>query len=290
MIFSEKKIILDEILEEANNLPSMPTVLDKILKHIDNPLSIAKDFEGLIATDPTLTLRLLKLANSAYFGYPGSIVNIAEAIKIIGFKAVRMMVLAISAYQLIGFEIEQYGLKKGELWIHSYSCALMAQEISSVLDIKQENEEFFVCSLLHDIGKILINKYLVKNNKSLDFEFNENDEVSEDNIITQEQEKIGYSHAFLTYKITKNWGLPDLVYNSIKYYPEPSTAPEKYKQTSEIIKLANSLTNNMFNGFDFGTKVKITDTKTLNKFNLDKKTINKINEDIKDLINNLDFF
>ena len=86
--------LVDALIEELERLPAQPSIAMRVVWIADDPGSSAKDLAGVIAADPSLTARVLKLANSAYYGLSGRVANVGFAVTVIGFPTVRAMATA----------------------------------------------------------------------------------------------------------------------------------------------------------------------------------------------------
>ena len=137
----EGKLNLETILEEANNLPALPAIVSEVMKMIDDPETTANDFQNLIIRDPVLVSRILRLANSAFYGYSREIVTISEAIIIIGLDTLKSLIIAISAHELLSRSFDGYKMKQGDMWKHSLFCAMVARTMVKDLYI-QDTEKY----------------------------------------------------------------------------------------------------------------------------------------------------
>ncbi len=150
-----------KIFSEPESLPTLPHIINQVLDQIDSPQSDAKDFQNIISQDPILTAKVLKMSNSAYYGFSREIVTLSEAVIVLGLETLKSLVIAASAYKSLNKEFKSYTLNKGDLWNHSLATAISARYLAKELNY-QATEKFFITGLLHDIGKILLSKYLDK--------------------------------------------------------------------------------------------------------------------------------
>lgn len=135
-------------IENIGTLPTMPGTLKKISAVIGKPGVTLNELSRFVASDPSLTTKVLKMINSAVYGFPGRIASVSHAIMLLGLNVVKGLLLGISV-----FEIMQQVM--GGLWEHSFSCAVAARAIAEKKGVK-DPEEVSVAALLHDFGKVIM--------------------------------------------------------------------------------------------------------------------------------------
>lgn len=233
----EIRVTLEKILEEAENLPVIPTILIELLKQLENPKSSAKDLQKVIEKDQSLTAKVLKIANSAYYGYPRNISAISEAVVVLGFNTIHSLALAMLTRQLISTSAIGYGFKKGQLWKHSLATALLAKYISQRLKLVEYTEKIFTGGLLHDIGKLLLDSYVRKiKNQILSDAL-----LGDMELIEAEEKRLGLNHAVVGAELAKKWNFPDFLEEMIRYHHTPEEAPENSRNLVTIIFCANNI-------------------------------------------------
>src|SRR5512142_642283 len=124
------KIELKNILEESHKLTVFPTVVTEILQKVDDPTTTPAMFQQIIIKDPLVTAKTLKLANSAYYGFPRAITTISAAVVLLGLDTLRGLIIAISASNMLTKEVKGYRYQKDDFWHHSLSTALITQKIA----------------------------------------------------------------------------------------------------------------------------------------------------------------
>ena len=149
------------IAESIINLPTLPTIVSKMLQLVDNPKTSAGALARLISTDQALTARILRLANSAYYGFPRRISTVNTAIVVLGFNAVKDMGLSLSVFDMFRDPAPSGSFDIMRFWEHSMGCGIAARMMSRRYrpDLAGEG---FVAGLLHDIGKAVLKQYCVE--------------------------------------------------------------------------------------------------------------------------------
>ena len=142
---------LKKTIQEIETLPSPDFILQKIVDTANNPGASAKDLNEVASKDPGFVAKILKLANSAYYGLPRNVTKLTEAIMILGFKTVRNMAMSIfTGKEFFSFETEN--LDMNEFWKHAVVVATIGELTAEIIGYSNK-EELFMCGLLHDIGK-----------------------------------------------------------------------------------------------------------------------------------------
>jgi len=213
-------MITKEKLERLKReLPSPPQNALKILNVLKDPDSGAEEVEEILRYDPGLTADVLKMANSAYFGFPNRIGSVKQAVVLLGWKKISDLVMVSCMNSVMDRGVEGYDLEKGELWRHSVAVSVTSEVLAQELGIKGI-DEIFTASLLHDIGKVLLGmevKEQIKN-PNLFFEGSQ----SFDSV---EKEYLGLDHAEAGAEILSMWGLPERTINAVRFHHKPDESP-----------------------------------------------------------------
>ena len=146
--------LLRKRVERLEGLPTLPSVANSLISLTNSPQTSATEVGDLISKDQALTSRVLKLVNSAYYGFPKQITTVNHAVVILGFSRVKNIVLAASVF---GIRSQDQPQKFDALafWRHCLGAAISARTLARELH-RGEPEESFVCGLLHDIGKLVL--------------------------------------------------------------------------------------------------------------------------------------
>jgi HD-like signal output (HDOD) protein/CheY-like chemotaxis protein len=141
-------------LDKIDNLPTLPTVFAEVDRLCKNPDVGADELSKVIETDPSITLKLLSLANSAFFGFSRKINTVSEAVSLLGNKTVQNAVLNISVYEATKDLENSAGMDKQEFWAHSAGVGSVARFICKTMKI--DRDEAFTAGIVHDMGKIIL--------------------------------------------------------------------------------------------------------------------------------------
>lgn len=221
-----KRLSLDDIVKKVHDLPALPQVTFQVIKMADDPNSTAQDINAVITKDQSLTAKVLRLANSAFYGFPRRISTVTEATILLGFNTIKSIVMAASVSEVMTREVSGYALASGELWRHSQAAAIAARLLAR--RAKYPNPDVaYTGALLHDIGKVVLNSYLKDS-------YREVVSLIEEGVLSfpdAEREVLGFTHAEIGARVAENWNLPEELVESIAYHHSPELSKKNQKLT-----------------------------------------------------------
>ncbi len=229
-----------EILARAQTIPSLPSVVMKLRKFLNDPEVNFDELAKVIEYDPGLTANVLQLANSAYFGWARTIKSVKEAITRLGTNRVFQMVLCMSVAPLVRKPIKGYDLDSNDLWEHSIAVAICAEIIAEELNI-QEVEDGFTAGLLHDIGKVVLGTFVEVDDDPI------KEIVEKDKLAFNEAEMmvLGIDHAEVAGVLLDSWNLPAEVVSAARWHHQPSRCESQHQTLVDVIHVADILCLNM---------------------------------------------
>jgi HD-like signal output (HDOD) protein len=203
------------IAENVNSIFSLPEVAIRINELMNSGEASSDNLEEIIIHDPALTAKLLKLANSPYFGFSRKIDTVSHAISLIGHKELRNLVIATSVTSTFK-DIPPDLVDMEAFWYHSVTCGVMARLFAAQTNIK-EQERFFIAGLLQGIGKLIFfSQYPTESKKILSLK-----DQGEAAIRNAEVEIFGFTHAQLSAEFLKQWQLPSSIWKMIEFQFDP---------------------------------------------------------------------
>ncbi|MCL2219385.1 MAG: HDOD domain-containing protein [Chitinispirillia bacterium] len=209
-----------KVAQSVIGLPTLPTVISKMLQMIDSKRASADTLARLISTDQALTAKLLKLANSAYYGYSREISTVNMAIIVLGFNTVKDMGLWLSVFDAFkNSNSGAVGFDAVKFWEHSAGCGVASRMLAKNTGSRYAGEAF-VAGLLHDMGKMILNQYFAPEMaESLKLA-----QEAEMDIDAAEMEVLGVSHGQIGAWLAEKWNLPDIICDTVKHHHDPWNA------------------------------------------------------------------
>ena len=275
---------LNRIIGKIEDLPTLPRTVLKITELVNNPRSSARDLARIITDDQVLTARLLKLVNSSFYGFPQRISTVTGAIVLLGFDAIRNLLLTTSVFDIFANNQEADRLNQEKYWDHSIGCAVGAKVIGNALR-HDKIEELFVSGLLHDIGKIVEMMFLPKEFSKLTA-YTHRKQVL---IRVAEEKLLGYTHAEIGEWLAQRWNLPPKLVSIIAHHHQPSTAGQ-FTLEAAIIHFADILCRALNIGFGGDDKIPQLDAFAWDALKIKTQAIEPIMQEIKKEFDEISMF
>lgn len=234
-----RDLIQRRVLKRVKDIPSLPQFVIETLKQLDDPRSSASDVAAKLSKDEGLVVRVLRLANSAYYGLSRRITGVADAISFLGFKTSKSVVLAASVYKFMDSAFTGYSLDRGELWRHSQAVGMTSRFLCEKLKIG-DAEEAYIGGMIHDLGKIVLNDY-VRFGYSIILRLVEEDKVP---FCEAERQVLGFDHAQVGGLVMEQWNLPESYAYITTYHHTPWDLPAEqsaFQPVVDIVHVANAM-------------------------------------------------
>ncbi|MFN8651637.1 MAG: HDOD domain-containing protein [Gemmatimonadales bacterium] len=227
-----------DLLKGLGSLSSLPGVYLKLNEVVSDPRSSSADVGHVIAEDPGLTARLLKLVNSAMYNFPSRIETVSHAISIVGTAQLQDLALATSVIRLFASMPE--GLVTMEsFWRHSVACGVTARAIAARR--RESNvERYFVAGLLHDIGRPVMFTQAPEPSRTAVTRSRE-EKVP---LVALEQQIFGFDHTHVGQALLDQWKLPPALREAVAQHHHPERA-QRFPAEAATVHVADILANAM---------------------------------------------
>ena len=232
------KADFDRILDEIVTLPSAPTVLIRVTELVENPSISLRQIAEAISADPPISMKVLRLVNSAYYGLRSRVGSLEQAIPLLGLKVVKNLVVTATVFHTFSSTDSKEGplLEREQFWLHCVGTGMIAKAIVRCVQTAPpvDSEEIFVAGLLHDVGKIILQQHLHKKfQEALTKSATGNVPLHE-----CETESIGISHAQIGGRLAEKWKLPQEIVQAI-YHHHPSSDQSTFPYSAAVVNLAD---------------------------------------------------
>lgn len=220
---------LQQLLAQAKALPSIPRVVSEVLTELDSEDPDARKISDTVATDPGLTARMLKLANSAFFGLTREISSVQEAVNILGFNHVRTLVTAValsSSFKTVpGVNLEQF-------WRYSLNTAKTCKALAR--SMKLNDGAAFTAGLVHAVGDLVMHIGMPEVVEKIDWSVSPFDMKRAE----VEQSTLGYTYADVGAAFAVKWEFPELIVKALKHQIVPFEG-DIYEPLAGIVHMAS---------------------------------------------------
>lgn len=216
-------------IEAITDLPTLPTVVARITQRISNPSTNAADVGKLIEQDQALTGRVLRLVNSAYYGFPKQIKSIQHAVVILGFSKIKTLIITASVFGTFKDKLCS-GLNLEHFWQHSLATAIASKVAAELIGVGHAAEDAFIGGLLHDIGKLVMDQY----QPSIYGPIVKYTQEKGTLLVKAEKEVMGLTHAEVGEWMMEKWRLPPILVQMVATHHTPNSIMDRREIVTAI--------------------------------------------------------
>ena len=231
------KQIVDAALEKIGDLATLPEVTIKITQIVEDAKSTARDLHEVIKNDPALSVKVLKVVNSAFYGLPGQVASVDRAIILLGLSAIKNIAIAASIARLFKGKRISEVFSASDLWRHSVAVAVAARSLARCSPHPAMTDEIFVAGLIHDIGTLVERQtYPDEFADVIDKCYN-----GEINVLECERQLIGADHQAFGVGLTKKWKFPRHLRAAVGFHHNPESLSVELRNMAMLIQVADIL-------------------------------------------------
>ncbi|MEY8241269.1 MAG: HDOD domain-containing protein [Cycloclasticus sp.] len=216
-------------------LSSPPAIFMRVSQALDDENNNAADIAAIIQQDPALSARMLKIVNSAFFGFPATVKSIDHAITIMGGSEIRLLVMSTSVVDQFS-NIPHTTFDMDAFWTHSLETALFAKHLANEHPKKRQLSSAFVSGLLHDIGRLIMYSKAPDLARAAALLA----EAKSGSELEAEKSTFGFNHAEVGGALLDLWKIPESIQSAAEFHHQPELANNHLEETL-IIHLANRL-------------------------------------------------
>jgi len=225
----------EAILSEIRLVPSLPTVVLKVRRLLRDPDVSFSELSRAIELEPDLPANILRLANSAYFGFQRTVGSVREAIVRLGTQRVYHLIIGFAVAPLARRPVEGYALPADALWEHSVATAIGAECLATALEISCP-DHVFTAGLLHDIGKTVLGPFVKEHGEQIG-QIAQEEGVPFD---AAEQRALGIDHAEVGALLLERWNLPTEIVTVARWHHDPNQVAED-RTVTDLVHTADAL-------------------------------------------------
>ena len=215
------------IIREMDCLPTLPETVAKVEQAVHTPNVSLRDVADIVITDPPISARLLRLANSAAFGLPNNVETVEMATALLGLKETAMVVLSSAVINLVE---RSKSFDYSRFWTSAIVAAGSGRVIAEKLNLT-EKSGVFTAGLLHDIGRFALSEAAPARFAKLGAGLSGTD------LVAEEERVLGIGHPEAGYELANHWGLPPEICDSIRFHHSPELSTE-FRLQAKIVALS----------------------------------------------------
>jgi len=232
----DKRASIRALIRDTKSLPTLPGIISKLGSLANNDKVSAQEMARVVSSDQVLSARVLRLVNSSFYGFPGRVSTVSNALILLGINVVKSLAITSSIFELM--EKNVVGL-----WEHSMGVAVAAGAISRTLKLP-DPEETSTAALLHDIGKVIIKIKLEQNFDQLTLLI----DTKRYSMFEAERELLETDHAEIGGWLGNNWLLPEKLIEPVACHHDVEKSIVHQTKTS-VVHIADVLVK--ASGFGF---------------------------------------
>lgn len=265
----EDNEMTDLLIEKIDAIPSLPETSDQVLNLLSDENTSLEKLEKAIKQDQSLSAKILRFANSRYYGYERQVTTLDMAIKLLGFNTLRSVVIThgvednYSAPEVPDFPREAF-------WEYSLACGICSEVLADHLGFDPEKKgEMFCAGHLHATGRTILDQHLHREFIKIV------ERVKEKNIsmYTAEEDILNTTHCEIGSAVLDKWNLPNPIVEAARYYYEPQ---EVESPTVDVVHVASVLTKTKGYGFSGDKDLSYLDESRVESLELSDENIQKI--------------
>lgn len=234
----DKALINAAVFAAIQKIPLLSPSANQLLLLTSDP---DYDLDGVlevIRRDAALTVRLLKVVNSAAFGLLQPIASLDRAVSYLGCRMVVSLAISQSSGELFDQALPGYQSKRGDLWRHDLFCAMASRAVARHSRVDFGGDLAFTCGLLHDIGKAVLSEFLQETPGAMVSAISQGECA---NYLEAEDRQLGLDHAQVGFELARYWRLPEVLQQAIRFHHQPALAGEAHRPMVYAVHLGDML-------------------------------------------------
>ena len=231
---------LNQLINGIDSLPSLPDLYNQIMAVLGRPDSTLDDVGEIISQDVDMTVKILQLVNSSFFGLQNHVGSPQEAVKLLGMDIMKGLILTSGIFKSLEETEIPLTVDIKALWAHSLQVGALAKKIAIELKLHSRDRDYAqLAGMLHEIGQVIL-----AINKPEDYrEIAERVKRGDMTICELEKELYNATHADIGAYLIGLWGLPYPIVEAVAFHHRPCRSPVEEPSALTALYLANLLIN-----------------------------------------------
>lgn len=213
-------LTLDEVVKHTKDLPVFNPIAAQIIQEAGKADTSAHLLAKLILRDQSLAAKVLRLANSSYYGLPRRVENLEQAVVVLGTHSIRNLALAAASYPWLSRPLTGFNLKADQLWMHSFGTGVAAGLVAK-LTRSCDNDLALTSGLLHDIGLVALGLWMSTKSSAL-LQYAQREGLPFHEV---EKKVLGFDHTQVGEALAEVWNIPPAMVRVIRWHHEPQSNP-----------------------------------------------------------------
>lgn len=284
-----RKLTPQNIADRLDELPTLPTIVYELSRVINDPMSSTREVENIMSKDQSLTTKVLRLANSAYYAVPGGVTSLQRAIAFIGYDAINQLVLSANIMKAFDSQATA-AFDPSQFWKHSLGVGMAAETTARFVRHKMPSD-LFTCGLVHDMGKIAL--FIIAPEVFVDVV----NHAKQHGVTIEEAESAlgAPKHTLIGRELAIKWRLPASIVASASHHHERDLAQRgglshEMNFNVDIVLLSNLLIHSLQFGNSGHGKVVGLPKDVLERLHLNTEQLKELIQKIKNSISSADGF
>lgn len=259
-------LTIEQVIKTVQQVPSLSTLVVEVLASFDKKDVNFSELVQKISRDQGLTTRVLRVANSPFYGNSGKIGSVKAAVIVLGFHNVRSLVVAAGLINQFPAPATPSGFDRLGFWRHSIGSAVCANRLAMTLG--RDQSMAFTAGLLHDIGKLVLDAYFSENLAEMLEYYATNNDIS---MIKAERAVLGIDHTQIGYELTRRWHFPVSIQKAIRDHHDSEREPSAL---TDLAHIANVLSHMLdFDNSDSNDGVPLLSSTAWTRLGMDHETL-----------------
>lgn len=266
----EKEDVFTTRVRAIDGLPAFPTTHSELLRLARSEDATSEEIADKLQFDPSLLATLFKLANSPYYGFNKRIHSVQLAVTLLGLEEVANLVITAQIFKNLGGEhADTAGLDVKGFWRHTVGTAIASRALAKKLQV--EVESAFLAGILHDIGKIVLDRYFSDYYKSVIADVQEKGIP----IVDAERDRLGLTHVEVGGQLATEWRFAKNYLNVILHHHAPAHA-KRYQRLVCLVHVADAIVRRLGYGNAGDPRQPEIDDSAMDRFGIADKGLQRL--------------